>query len=83
MNIYELQTRYDSRKSFYGKALVIEDGDTIKLQSYSTIVAKIEEGVLKVYGTYSHTTLRHIKEFIQQFTDYGVLTKGEIEERFF
>lgn len=80
---YELMPRYDSRKSFYGKALVIEKGTAKTLRSYSTNVATIENGKAKVYDIYSQTTLRHIKEFLKQngfkaetlnqiWRDYGV-----------
>lgn len=63
---YELEPRYDSRKSFYGKARVeIEDGNK-KLYSYNTLVAEIKDGRAIVHGTYSQTTLRHIKEFLKQ-----------------
>lgn len=63
----ELEPCYDNRKSFYGKAqqFFYEDG-TIELQSYSTIVARIEDGKAIVYGWYSNTTGRHIKEFLKQ-----------------
>lgn len=85
MRIYELSPQNDSRASFYGKAQVIERDDLglIELQSYTTIVAKIIDGKPEVYGTYSQTTLRHIKEFLLQngfkaenskqiMADYGV-----------
>lgn len=64
---YDLDTRHDSRKSFYGKAVVStnEHGDLI-LTSYSTQVAVIADGRAVVRGTYSATTLRHIKEFLKQ-----------------
>lgn len=82
---YELFPRYDSRKSFYGKAheFWYEDG-SVALQSYSTIVAEItKEGKAIVHGWYSQTTTRHIKEFLKQhgfraenmdqiLRDYGV-----------
>ena len=70
MNIYELDARYDSRKSFYGKAHVIDhENGTLELQSYNTIVARIENGEVKQsdIGVYSQTTNRHIREFIKQF----------------
>lgn len=69
MQTYELSTQYDSRKSFYGKAKVETDLDGAKkLISYTTHVATIHsDGTVKVYGTYSNTTLRHIKEFLKQF----------------
>lgn len=65
---YELFPRYDSAKSFYGKAHEIWDYDNsiIKLRSYSTIVAEIDNGKATVFGWYSQTTGRHIKEFLKQ-----------------
>ena len=63
---FELTPCIDTRKSFYGKALIIKDGDKITLKSYNTIVACIENGVAKVFGHYSQTTSRHIKEFLYQ-----------------
>ena len=82
--MYELRPIYDSRKSFYGKALVIRSGEVSKLQSYSTIVAEYnhESRVFKVFGFYSPTTLRHLKDFAYQM---GVMrcssiTKKDLEE---
>ena len=66
MNAYNLEPRYCSQQSFYGKALVIELDGYIWLKSYNTIVAEIKDGVPKVYGYYSNTTSRHIKEFLKQ-----------------
>lgn len=42
------------------------DGDVLTLTSYSTEVATIANNVARVRGTYSQTTLRHIKEFLKQ-----------------
>ena len=70
MRIYELTARYDSRKSFYGKAHVIDhENGTIELQSYNTIVARIEDGKVTQndLNVYSQTTNRHIREFLKQF----------------
>lgn len=63
---YNLIPRYDGRKSFYGKAMVIERGDEIILVSYDTEVAYIKDSQPYVRDAYSHTTLRHIKEFLKQ-----------------
>jgi hypothetical protein len=41
---FELETRNDSRKSFYGKATVKREGNKLILQSYNTDVAQIENG---------------------------------------
>ena len=63
---YALKTQYSNNKSFYGKAKVeVSDGKQT-LYSYGTKVAEIENGKARVYGTYSQTTLRHIKEFLLQ-----------------
>lgn len=83
--VYGLEPRYDSRKSFYGKAQVDtgDKGDKNKLYSYGTLVAEIKDGKPVVYGTYSATTLRHIKDWLKQngfkaetsrqiLADYGV-----------
>jgi hypothetical protein len=62
-----LQARFDSRKDFYGKAVVENcDSGAIILTSYNTNVAYIKDGKAHVNGTYSATTLRHIKEFLLQ-----------------
>ena len=69
MRIYELTPMRDSRKSFYGKARVIEhDNGTIQLQSYNTIVCEIVDGVFRMlWDGRTQTTTRHIKEFKYQF----------------
>jgi len=62
----KLEPRYDSRKSFYGKAKVkLVNGKKV-LQSYQTDVAEIVNGKPYVKGLYSATTTRHIKEFLKQ-----------------
>ena len=65
-----LQPRYDSRASFYGKAQVIEseDGTVLSLVSYDTTVATFDRlsRTLDVFGYFSATTARHIREFAKQ-----------------
>ena len=61
-----LETIYDSRNSFYGKAKVELNGSQIILYSYGTLVAFIENGIAYITGDYTQTTLRHIKEFLLQ-----------------
>jgi hypothetical protein len=64
---YDLAPKYDARASFYGKARVeIDDNGNQTLYSYNTKVAEILNGKPIVYGTYSQTTMRHIKEFLKQ-----------------
>lgn len=68
MKIFELSPRYDSRKSFYGKARIIDHEDgTIELQSYDTIVSRCVNGKVEELGKWSATTTRHQKEFRKQF----------------
>lgn len=72
--MWELDCRYDSRQSFYGKAMVKVTYDIntqiLTLYSYGTEVAKIERTgntiTCEYYGKYSQTTTRHQKEFFKQ-----------------
>lgn len=66
--IFELVARYDSRKSFYGKAHVIDCGGGVyELMSYSTIVSRCDNGKVEHLGKWSQTTTRHQREFERQF----------------
>ena len=58
---------YDSRKSFYGKAQVIEAPEGRYLKSYNTIVCFLSYGgtFKKLWEGYSATTMRHINSFMQ------------------
>ena len=38
MKKYELEPKFDSRKSFYGKAVVVEENDFISLISYNSCI---------------------------------------------
>ena len=68
MKIFELVPRYDARKSFYGKARVVDHEDgTIELQSYDTIVSRCVNGKVEELGKWNQTTTRHQKEFRKQF----------------
>lgn len=68
MEIFELSARFDSRKSFYGKAHVINyENGTMELQSYNTIVSRVTDGKVEHLGKWSQTTTRHQKEFERQF----------------
>lgn len=68
MKEYELTPRFDSRKSFYGKAKVIDyENGRQELRSYQTIVSKCTNGVVEHLGKWSQTTTRHQREFEKQF----------------
>ena len=83
---YELDCRYDTRQSFYGKAIVKEtknkNVEDYKLYSYGTLVARItkigNKTIFHYFGKYSQTTTRHQKEFFKQ---YG-LSDRRIKELF-
>ena len=68
----------DGALSFYGKAIIIEDEDYIKLQSYDTIVCVFDKvyNSVKINGWYSMTTGRHIRSFLEFL---GVNTKAMVE----
>jgi hypothetical protein len=72
--VSHLEPRYDSRKSFYGKAIVKQKNGIIVLQSYETDVAAFnpESGkmTLCAYASaYSRTTCRHVWEFMRQIDE--------------
>ena len=90
-NTYNLDCRFDTRKSFYGKAQVKEEMHTgeygttrsLNLYSYDTLVAKVFyniDGTVEYiyFGKYSQTTTRHQKEFFKQ----NGLNDKEIKEVF-
>ena len=69
MKMYELEARYDSRKSFYGKAHIIDRGNGhYDLKSYDTIVSTCDNGRVTHLGRWSQTTSRHQREFERQFS---------------
>ncbi len=59
-----------NRKSFYGKAKVVDKGNNeYELRSYNTIVSRAKDGKVTHLGKYSPTTSRHQKEFERQFSE--------------
>lgn len=72
--MYELRPIYDTRKSFYGKAIVKEETRKnvfmLILYSYMKPVARVEKYdnrcVFRILGKFSQTTTRHQKEFFKQ-----------------
>lgn len=74
-----LEPVYSNVKSFYGKAKILRENGVIKLLSYETIVATIENGKAHINGWYSATTTRHIKEFLQQM-GFEIGTKAKLEK---
>ena len=75
-----LEPKYSNRRSFYGKADVRTEGDAKILRSYDTDVVKIEGDEITVLcepKDLTQTTLRHIREFLQQ-EGFEPLTKQEL-----
>lgn len=84
-NLEKLEAIFDGRKSFYKKAYTgdftfSETKTTCKyLRSYDTIVACIFENQLRIYGGFSQTTARHIREFARQNDfDYNIAWRDMI-----
>lgn len=83
-----LEPIYDSRASFYGKAVInMYENDNVvhkELISYNTLVANYvyykeeKKIVYEYFGNYSCTTTRHQKEFFKQLG----LTDKDIKELF-
>ena len=61
----------NGRKSFYGKATVLEGNGLYFLKSYNTIVCSADQDgkVTKYFQPTTKTTVRHLKAFLEQFTD--------------
>lgn len=61
----------NSRKSFYGRARVIEIAGAHCLRSYDTVVGCVDkDGVTHRYSDWdSKTTRCHVKSFCEQFSD--------------
>lgn len=84
MKQYELKAIYDSRAGFYGKAQVIEQGDTLTLKSYDTKILQFDKKTKAIKflthnsNHFTLTTNRHINEFLQQFTNILPMTKSEL-----
>lgn len=68
ISIVNLEARYDSHKSFYGKARVRTIGDIKTLISYETPVLRFADGrLVRTPGQpQSATTSRHMCEFARQ-----------------
>lgn len=81
MKIFKLQAT--TQKSYYGKAIVIEDNQGNKiLQSYATQVAKIDKNgnLQKLWNGYSQTTMHHIIDFCKLYNVNFAGTKKAWEQ---
>ena len=69
MKDYDLPC-FDGRKSFYGKARVLDDREgNHQLKSYSTLVCTIRKdgALIKLSPVATQTTRRHIRSFFALF----------------
>ena len=74
-----LKPEFDSRKSFYNKAVVKIEGNKKTLYSYNTKICSIVDNVFhKYWNGYSATTMRHISEFRLQ-NGFPAMSKKEWE----
>ena len=69
-----LEPRFDGRKSFYGKAIVMQENGLIILRSYETNVAVFnpDSGKMMLCAdswAYSMTSRRHVWEFMRQIDE--------------
>lgn len=68
-----LMPEYENVKSYYNKAVIIQDENKTDLISYNTLVCTIKENKIilnksvEIELLLSNTTQRHIKEFLKQF----------------
>ena len=81
----ELVPRYDSCKSFYGKAVVRKHDDYSTLVSYKTDVAVVKFtdnkfSVQVLEDVLTPTTLRHVKEFLKQHGIKAVFVSSTSDE---
>ena len=69
----EMGARFDARKQFYGKAMIVDVEGGIGLESYGTLVCSIDsEGNFhRHWDGWSSTTGRHIVEFVKQHMGSG------------
>ena len=79
MNTYELKPVYDTAKSFYGKARVLDIAGGSNLYSYDVKVVSIldKPRITCRLDQLTKTTLRHIKDFLKQ-NGYEAETKAQI-----
>jgi len=58
----------------------IDENGNVYLFSYTTLVAKIENDWLTVFGLYSMTTRKHISAFMREYTPCDYYTAKAIYE---
>lgn len=84
MNKMELKAIYDIRQSFYKKAHILQNNNTIILKSYNTNILQLDTKTKKIEflthnkDHFTQTTNRHINEFLKQYTNETPKTKSEL-----
>lgn len=79
MKTFQL-TPTNGRKSFYGKAAVVQNDNISVLMSYNTEVAQYDHNtnIMTVNGYYSTTTATHINAFLNYY-GFDICSKEELE----
>lgn len=78
----ELEVKFGTAKSFYGKAETRRGVNCTELYSYDTLVCTVyDNDLVRMEAPKSNTTTRHIVEFLQQM-GYPKFTKAELLRRF-
>lgn len=84
MQTLELKAIYENVNSYYKKAHVIFNNNKIILKSYYTLILEYNKKSKKIKflshdkEDFTQTTIRHINEFLQQFTNEGIKRKKEL-----
>lgn len=71
-----------TQKSYYNKAIIIEDDNTIQLKSYNTIVLELDKKtntIKKLWQGWSKTTQNHINDFLRLY-GFDAITKKQWEK---
>jgi hypothetical protein len=78
-----LEPKFEHCASYYKKAYYkqFKDGE-IRFYSYDTLICVVKGNEIRFtsYWDYSATTLRHLKEFLSQFTDLKRPSKDDIRK---
>lgn len=64
----KMELKPTNQKSFYGKAKILDNGKTLTLLSYDTVVAIYdkESETIELKKYYSRTTGKHVNAFVTQ-----------------
>ncbi len=79
-NLKELKPQFENVKSYYKKAMIEYTTNGIVLYSYEVKIATIKDNKYQLHcddNDLTRTTLRHLKEFLQQNKVYNGEKKND------